>query len=153
MEAFTNALRVLSNEDGSGLASDLMSSLQDQIDSGTPNKGISDEYLDSLDRVDIKDLDDDADCPICTNKFVDDKYPLIVKLPCTGVSNSLKVAKSRGHIFDMDCIGPWLKMNSTCPLCRFDLLELNKKRREKLEEELRQIKEEQEEEEEWDDYA
>lgn len=141
-----------------------MESLQHQIESegglagvGATQKGISDEYLDSLDRVNIKDLDKDADCPICTNKFVDDKYPLIVKLPCTGVSNSLKPSsKSRGHIFDLDCIGPWLKMNSTCPLCRFDLLELNKKRKEKLDQELKQIREQQqeeEEEEEWDDYA
>lgn len=147
MEAFTNALRVLSAEDGSALASDLMDSLQDAAEPG-PHKGISDEYLDSLDRVDISQLEKDAECPICTNRFVDDKYPLIVKLPCTGISNSMK--KSRGHVFDMDCIGPWLKMNSTCPLCRFDLLELNKKRKQKLEEELRQLEDD---EEEWDDYA
>lgn len=40
-----------------------------------------------------------------------DKYPLVVQLPC-----------HKDHCFDLDCIGPWLKLNSTCPLDRKELL-------------------------------
>lgn len=127
-------------DSNSGIAQDLIESLQDE---NKPQKGVPDDYLDSLDRVNVNSLEDDDDCPICTNKFKNDKYPLIVKLPCNAKT------KHRGHIFDLECIGPWLKLNSTCPLCRFDLLEVNERRRKRLEEELKEV----EEEEEWDDYA
>ena len=40
-----------------------------------------------------------------------DEYPLVVRLPC-----------HKDHIFDLDCIGPWLKMNPTCPMDRKDFL-------------------------------
>lgn len=40
-----------------------------------------------------------------------DPYPLVVELPC-----------NTNHRFDLDCIRPWLKLNSTCPLDRKDLL-------------------------------
>ena len=40
-----------------------------------------------------------------------DKYPLVVQLPCHD-----------DHRFDLDCIRPWLKLNSTCPLDRKELL-------------------------------
>ena len=36
-----------------------------------------------------------------------DEYPLVVQLPC-----------HKDHRFDLDCIRPWLKLNSTCPLDR-----------------------------------
>lgn len=40
-----------------------------------------------------------------------DKYPLVVRLPC-----------HKDHIFDLECIAPWLKLHATCPLDRKDLL-------------------------------
>lgn len=156
-EAFTNALRVMNTEEGLTLALELMNSLENSELNLNDNKekGVSQDFLDSLERVSINDLPnkDTADCPICTNKFIDDKYPLLVKLPCS--VQQINGKKAKGHIFDLECIGPWLKVNSTCPLCRFDVLEVNKKRKEKLEEELRKAKEEDDEEEEeyWDDYG
>lgn len=156
-EAFTNALRIMNTEEGLTLALELMNSLENSDLNFNDNKekGVSQDFLDSLERVSINDLPnkDTADCPICTNKFIEDKYPLLVKLPCSVQQINGKEAK--GHIFDLECIGPWLKVNSTCPLCRFDVLEVNKKRKEKLEEELRKAKEEddEEEEEDWDDYG
>lgn len=108
--------------------------------------GVSDEFFESLERVDVSTLPANADCPICTNKFVDNEYPLLVKLPCY-VQSSLKKA----HIFDMDCIAPWLKVHSTCPMCRFNVNEAEKIRLRKLEEELDQSEEE--EEEGWDVYG
>lgn len=154
MDQFSNALRILNSEEGSSVALNLINVLENyqSLDSHH-SKGVPQEFLDSLERVPIEALEnkDTADCPICTNRFIDDKYPLLVKLPC----NVQQSGKPKGHIFDLECIGPWLKMNSTCPLCRFDILEVDKKRREKIEAELKQLKEEdsEEEEEEWDDYA
>jgi hypothetical protein len=43
-----------------------------------------------------------------------DPYPLVVRLPC-----------HPDHKFDLDCIRPWLKLNSTCPLDRQDFMKRN----------------------------
>ena len=43
-----------------------------------------------------------------------DPYPLVVRLPC-----------HKDHIFDLECITPWLKVNSTCPM---DRIEMTKKK-------------------------
>jgi len=42
---------------------------------------------------------------------LDDAYPLVVELPC-----------HKTHRFDLDCVGPWLRLNGTCPLDRKDLM-------------------------------
>ena len=39
-----------------------------------------------------------------------DEYPLVVRLPCNDK-----------HMFCLECIQPWFKLNSTCPLDRKDL--------------------------------
>lgn len=158
-ETFNQALSLLASEEGSELALQLLDTinLEDAAGLGPDGKkkGVSDEFLDSLERVQLKDLPnkETADCPICTNLFIDNEYPLLVRLPCNVQHVSGK--KAKGHIFDMECISPWLKMNSTCPLCRFDIVAAEKKRKENLEEELRKLKEEDDEEEEegWDIYG
>lgn len=63
-----------------------------------------------LERVPKKALKSSDVCPICSNPFLEDKYPLVVQLPC-----------NKTHIFDLECIRPWLKLNTTCPLDRKDL--------------------------------
>ncbi|TID29562.1 hypothetical protein CANINC_001836 [Pichia inconspicua] len=73
-------------------------------------KGVDQSFLDSLDRVSVKTLNSDDSCPICTNEYLSDKYPLVVELPCPG-----------RHRFDLECIAPWLRANTTCPLCRADV--------------------------------
>lgn len=83
--------------------------------------GVDTNFVDTLDRVAISELPTDARCPICTNEFRNDKYPLIVRLPCD----------SR-HCFDLECISPWLKLNRTCPLCREDVTTVRKRKLEKL---------------------
>jgi len=40
-----------------------------------------------------------------------DQYPLVVRLPC-----------HKSHIFDLECIEPWLRLHPTCPLDRKDLI-------------------------------
>ncbi|MCJ1351038.1 MAG: hypothetical protein MMC33_001020 [Icmadophila ericetorum] len=74
-------------------------------------KGVSDEFLAELHRVPKKSLKKEDTCPICNNPFLEDRYPLVVRLPC-----------HKDHIFDLECISPWLKLHPTCPLDRKDLV-------------------------------
>lgn len=75
------------------------------------NKGVPQEFLDSLDRVPRKRLTPSDECAICATAYLEDSHPLVVRLPCKGK-----------HHFDLECIGPWLKLHSTCPMCRQDML-------------------------------
>ncbi|KAJ5923266.1 hypothetical protein N7454_008511 [Penicillium verhagenii] len=88
----------------------------------------------ALDRVPKSSLKPDETCPICGNPFLDDEYPLVVKLPCHPT-----------HIFDMECVRPWLRLRGTCPLDRVDFA---KQLREKEEAKKKLVEED--EEEEWD---
>ncbi|KAJ1324972.1 E3 ubiquitin-protein ligase RNF181 [Microdochium nivale] len=71
--------------------------------------GVSQEYVDSLDRVSRKSIKDDDSCPICAERYLDDQYCLVVELPCAG-----------RHKFDLECVGPWLRSKGNCPMCRHD---------------------------------
>lgn len=149
-DIFNHALRMMGTEEGSDVVREFLASLDSMGPQFSDESGVSEEFLDNLERVDVATLPASADCPICTNKFVDNEYPLLVKLPCY-VQGSLKKA----HIFDMDCIAPWLKVHPTCPMCRFNVKDAEKIRRQKLEEELRQAEEadDEEEEQDWDIYG
>ncbi len=72
--------------------------------------GVTQEFLDGLDRVPRKTLKEEDECPICAERFLDDKYCLVVELPC-----------HKGHRFDLECVGPWLRGKGTCPLCRAEV--------------------------------
>jgi hypothetical protein len=74
-------------------------------------EGVPQSYLDELERIDKRKIGKDASCPICNERFLDDEFPLIVVLPC-----------HRSHKFDLECVGPWLRMNGTCPLDRKELM-------------------------------
>jgi tRNA (cytidine32/guanosine34-2'-O)-methyltransferase len=92
--------------------------------------GVSDEFIEQLERVPKKVLEKkaDASCPICANRFLEDSHPLVVRLPCHD-----------DHMFDLECIQPWLKLNPTCPLDRKKLIkekEVDKKKVEHDEEEF-----------------
>jgi Ring finger domain len=75
------------------------------LTSDSPNRGLPPSFLDTLDRVDKKTFKKDDTCAICTTPYLEDQYPLVVKLKC-------------GHKFDLECIGIWFKEHSTCPMCR-----------------------------------
>lgn len=72
--------------------------------------GVSQEYLDSLERVARGRLGAEDACPICAERYLDDRYCLVVELPCHA-----------SHRFDLECVAPWLQSKGTCPLCRKDL--------------------------------
>jgi hypothetical protein len=78
-------------------------------------RGVTQEYLDCLDRVPKSKLKKDDDCPICGEPHLDDPYPLVVRLPCHD-----------SHRFDLECVGPWLLSKGNCPMCRKDLTEKKK---------------------------
>ncbi|KAI0176540.1 hypothetical protein GGR52DRAFT_571503 [Hypoxylon sp. FL1284] len=89
----------------------LVAEVQQDVDSPpVAIPGLSQEYLDGLDRVPKKTLKKDDSCPICAEDFLSDEYPLVVELPCPG-----------HHRFDLECVGPWLLGKGTCPMCRHDL--------------------------------
>ncbi|KAI7285802.1 hypothetical protein KC345_g1539 [Hortaea werneckii] len=77
----------------------------------TEVQGVSDEFIEQLDRAPKKSLNAEQSCPICSNPFLEDSHPLVVRLPC-----------HKDHIFDLECIQPWLKLNPTCPLDRQTLV-------------------------------
>ncbi|KAL2262738.1 hypothetical protein VTK26DRAFT_276 [Humicola hyalothermophila] len=73
-------------------------------------EGVTQEFVDGLDRVPRRALRDDDACPICAERYLDDPYCLVVELPCHG-----------SHRFDLECVAPWLRAKGTCPLCRKEL--------------------------------
>ncbi|KAF2690007.1 hypothetical protein K458DRAFT_439121 [Lentithecium fluviatile CBS 122367] len=102
--------------DNQGNGGDLLVSMIEVLQQHADNpptelNGVPNSFLDELDRVPKKSLKPTDTCPICRNPFLEDEFPLVVELPC-----------HRDHRFDLDCIAPWLKLNSTCPLDRKELL-------------------------------
>lgn len=90
---------------------ELITSLEADIhDPPTKLKGVSQEFLDTLDRVNRKKLKQDDDCAICKIPYLEDEYCLVVELPCKG-----------HHQFDLECVGPWLRSKGNCPMCREEM--------------------------------
>ncbi|KAF2837517.1 hypothetical protein M501DRAFT_995463 [Patellaria atrata CBS 101060] len=127
---FINALQVIAADHESGSSglessdetghSALISRMIEELRIGADEpprelKGVPDEFLAQLERVPKAKLDKDNDCPICGNPFLDDPYPLVVRLPC-----------HKTHLVDLECITPWLKLNPTCPMDRKVIYEKKK---------------------------
>eukprot|EP01018_Ginkgo_biloba_P010144 Gb_26029 [translate_table: standard] len=51
-------------------------------------------------------LAEDAECCICLTKYKENEY--LKELPCV-------------HLFHVGCVDQWLKINSSCPLCKHEL--------------------------------
>ncbi|GAN03740.1 E3 ubiquitin-protein ligase RNF115-like [Mucor ambiguus] len=54
-----------------------------------------------------KEKSQETDCAVCKDQF--ESQEQVIELPCE-------------HIFHDECIKPWLKLNSTCPVCRRSVL-------------------------------
>jgi len=104
------------------LMNELQSSEQGQA--SRKLEGVSDAFLDGLERVPKTKLKKGMDCPVCGNDFLEDEYPLVVRLPC-----------HMDHIFDLECIAPWLKVNPTCPMDRQKMIKEKPKVEEKKDDE------------------
>lgn len=127
-DQFSTLLSSAPNETNAELLQELITFTEDAA--LEKPKGVPQSYLDELERVDKKVVKKcEEACPICAEKFADDEYPLVVKLPCHD-----------SHWFDLECVAPWLRLHGTCPLDRKELL--------KKKEVVKKV--EDEEEEEWD---
>ncbi|CAN1168205.1 E3 ubiquitin-protein ligase At4g11680 [Linum perenne] len=51
---------------------------------------------------------EDAVCCICLNEYEDEEE--LKELPC-------------GHVFHVECVDKWLKINASCPLCKYEICE------------------------------
>lgn len=94
----------------------LLESLLEEVSSAIdapPDKiqGVPQSFLDELERVDKRRIKEDERCPICRERFLEDGYPLVVVLGCHG-----------SHRFDLECVGPWLRVHGTCPLDRKEVM-------------------------------
>ena len=101
---------------------DFLISLIDSLNSDISNppkdvEGVSQEFLNVLERVPKKSKKPDNACPICAEKFLDYQHPLMVELQC-----------HHSHKFDLECVGPWLQLKGTCPMCRTDFTKYNPRR-------------------------
>lgn len=139
-DAFRSMQQENENESSTELLQTLISSLLTTAEHPpTDLKGVDEEYIANLERVPIKKMKSDADCPICGNEFKDDPHPLLVRLPCHD-----------SHVFDLECIRPWLLLNGTCPLDRVDLAKKEKERKQKIADEIKKNARPEDDEEEWD---
>ncbi|KAJ3324270.1 hypothetical protein HDV06_000309 [Boothiomyces sp. JEL0866] len=68
----------------------------------------SDDTVNALPRLKFSDNEEHKECPVCQDDYQIDEE--LVRLPCK-------------HIFHPNCIINWLKLNGTCPVCRFSLVE------------------------------
>ncbi|PMD65415.1 uncharacterized protein K444DRAFT_607978 [Hyaloscypha bicolor E] len=111
-DQYTYLLQNSDNPNHRAFLENLVSDVETMIDD-PPEKvaGVPQSYLDELDRVPKKSLKKDDMCPICAEKFLDDEFPLVVQLPC-----------HKTHRFDLECVGPWLRLQGTCPLDRKELM-------------------------------
>jgi Ring finger domain len=109
---FEQLAAILGNLNDSPVVQQMIEQLTSEGQHADAHQGVPPFFLDSLDRIPKKNLKSSDECPICATNYLEDEYPLVVRLPC-----------NRLHHFDLECIGAWLKLNSTCPLCRKNLVQ------------------------------
>lgn len=109
-ELFADLAQALQNHgpESNSLMARMVEQLFTEASEHETGKGVDQEFLDTLDRVSKSAIKADDACPICATPYLDDKYPLVVSLKCR-------------HSFDLECITPWLKLHTTCPMCRAEV--------------------------------
>ncbi|KIW04296.1 uncharacterized protein PV09_04592 [Verruconis gallopava] len=101
---------MLSDHPDNELLPELITELDAAAQTGK-TEGMPESFFADLDRIPKSKLKKGEECPICANEFLDDPYPLVVRLPC-----------HPDHKFDLECIQTWLTLRTTCPLDRKVLL-------------------------------
>lgn len=109
---FEQLAGILGNLNDSPIVQQMIEQLGSEDQNEGTKQGVPQYFVDSLDRIPKKKLKPSDQCPICATNYLEDEYPLVVRLPCNHL-----------HHFDLECIGAWLKLNSTCPLCRKNLVQ------------------------------
>lgn len=64
----------------------------------------------ALPRINFSKVMEFKECPICQDDYAEDIE--LLRLPCA-------------HIFHSICIISWLRRNATCPVCRYDILQVH----------------------------
>ncbi|KAG0742071.1 hypothetical protein G6F57_010151 [Rhizopus arrhizus] len=87
----------------------IITQLMEQAGGGSAPPPAPEQVIESLPKRELteKEKSQEADCAVCKDAF--DVTEKVIQLPCE-------------HIFHDDCIKPWLKLNSTCPVCRKSVL-------------------------------
>lgn len=93
----------------------VMSRLMDQYHQQRTVPRTPDEVIDALPRISLTKqyIDEELktkQCAICQEDFKEGDE--VIKMPCES-----------GHTYCTDCIVGWLKVNSTCPVCRYSMIE------------------------------
>ncbi|CAB4386312.1 unnamed protein product [Rhizophagus irregularis] len=68
----------------------------------------SKNFIKNLPKVSKSEIKSDDTCIICAENFSANEKVNITKMPCN-------------HMFDKDCILPWLELHNTCPNCRYEV--------------------------------
>ncbi|CAO3696577.1 unnamed protein product [Rhizopus stolonifer] len=97
------------------LVSQLLEESQNDIKGPPP---ASKRFMNSLPIIRVSN--DDDTCIICKDSLKGSSNA-VTKMPC-------------GHLFDKECIIPWLELHNTCPMCRYQV-ETEEKVKEEEEEE------------------
>jgi len=64
------------------LLESILSTLSTDATSNVPATGVPEGFTDTLERVPKQRLKEGDTCPICNTAFLEDQYPLVVRLPC-----------------------------------------------------------------------
>ncbi|KAI8896393.1 hypothetical protein BC833DRAFT_597565 [Globomyces pollinis-pini] len=94
---------------GQGGLDSIITRLMEMHDQDNRPPAASEEVLNTLPRLKFEsDLNEHKECPVCQDDFTENID--IIRLPCQ-------------HIFHPNCILDWLKLNGTCPVCRYSLVD------------------------------
>ncbi|KAI8977594.1 hypothetical protein BDF20DRAFT_913909 [Mycotypha africana] len=83
------------------LVSQLLEESQNEAKGPPP---ASKRFIDTLPNLNKNTLDKEESCIICKENLRSSDHT-VTQLPC-------------GHLFDLECIVPWLQLHHTCPMCR-----------------------------------
>ncbi|KAH6578177.1 hypothetical protein BASA61_009442 [Batrachochytrium salamandrivorans] len=88
---------------------DIITRLFEQHTQGSDTQAAPSNIIASLPKEKFsKGTSSQTECAICQDEYIQDE--LLISLPCT-------------HIYHPDCITSWLKLNGTCPICRFSFVD------------------------------